>query len=319
MTVLQARGYRGQTMLDIETTYGVIPATKAAKILPFISNEVAISRDLKDSDVILNTRNASEPYAGNESADGDVKVPLDLRAAGWWLRVLMGAPTTTVVTEGSLYKHVFKVQESLPSFVLQRGYQDVGKYFIYTGCRANSLALPFGGDSEPVATINVMGSKETVQTAAYDTAATVVKLNQLSQFQASVKIGGAESKIIKSGNLTIDNGLDGDQRCIGDGGVRSDIPEGTAKPSGDLSALFTDTTWLDKAKNMTKDSLELIYTKDLQSISFLFPEILWQLTSPTITGKGGVLCNLKWQGFYDTDANASAAVVTLTNDVASYA
>lgn len=314
-----ARGYRSETQLDFETNYKTAPTTKAGKIMPINENSVQGTQSLKSTNTITGTRNDTEPYPGNEAVSGDVKVPNDLRAMGWWLRTVFGAPTTSVVTEGSLYKHIFKVQDDQPSYVLQKGFKDIAQYFIFGGCKTNSLSMPFGSDDESVATINVMGAMETLQTSAYDTTATEVKLNRLANAHASIKIGGSAIKIVKTGDMTIDCGLDGDQYCIGDNNQRGDLPEGIFKVSGNLTALFTDATFIEKAKAGTVDSLELIYTKDTQSLDFLFPEIMYERTSPAISGKTGVSCSMKWQGFYSADTNRSAAVVTLINDVASYA
>ena len=317
---ITARGYRAETQIDFEKDFKVSPTTKAGKIMPINTNALTATQNLNSTNTLTGTRNDSEPFLGHESVAGDIAVPLDVRAIGHWLKGIFGAPTTTaVVGQTGMYSHVFKVKDDQPSMVIQKGFKDIGQYYIYNGCKINTLSLPIGSDSEAVATINVMGSKETQQTTKYDTTATEVKLDRVYNSQCSVKIGGTEIGIIKTGNIKLDCGLDGDQYCIGDNNTRGDIPEGIFKPSGDITALFKDNAFVDKAKNGTVDSLEVIYTKDTKSLSFKFPEIMYQRTSPAVSGKTGVSCSMNWQGFYDSDSAASACVVTLVNDVASYA
>lgn len=316
---LQARGYRSQTMIDFETAFKTAPTPTTGKIIPFTTNSIVATQKLNDSAIIRGTRNPASPLHGNKSVDGDLGAPLDFRAVGYLFKGLLGAPETKDNADGT-YTHVFKVKdEPQPSMVIQKAYPDIQKYFIFGGCRIGTLKLPFGGDQEAALTATVMGSTFINSATTYDSAPQTVILDRAENFQAMIKENDEEIvSLIKSGDLTIDAGLDGDQYCVGDEGTRGDIPEGLMTITGSMSALFTDNRFVEKAAAGTVSSLELIYKKATKSLSFKFPEIVYELKSPTIDGPKGVLCDCNWKAFQENDTNKSAVIITLTNDVASY-
>jgi len=316
----QARGYRTQTMIDFETAFKTPPATASGIILPFNTNSVVCTQTLNDPGTITGTRNPVSPLHGNKTVDGELALPLGYRSSGYLFKGLFGAPTTTAV-EGSegLYQHVFKVGDNQPSMIIQKAFLDIGKYFKYSGCKISSLKLPFGSDSEAILTAGIMGATEVIGESTYDASAKIVTLDRAEQFQASVEENDTGIvSLIKTGEINIDAGLDGEQYCVGDEGTRGDIPESILNIKGTMSILFKGTTYIEKAKNGTKAKFKLLYTKGTHSLSLLFPEIIYEQSSPAIQGKAGVLCDCNWRAFYESDTNKSAVIATLINDVASY-
>lgn len=313
----QARGYMGQLVADFESTFGTSPGTKKGKILTFNTMEVVGKQNLIDPGTITGTRNSVEPGKGNLSVDGSISVPLDLTAIGYWLKGVFGAPTTTGA--GPDYTHVFKIGNTQPSMVLEKGFTDIAQYMRYNGCKISTFKLPFGGDGEAVVSMDIMGATEAIGSTVYDAAATAVTMTRLNNFQASIKEGGTTLAIVQSGDFTLNMGLDGNQYVLGTNGTRGDIPEGIINVTGTLKTLFTDATLLNKGINNTITSLELTYTIAAnQSLTFTFPEVLFERTSPPISGPVGVVCDMSWRAFYKTDSNKSAVMVTLKNQTATY-
>lgn len=312
----QARGYLGRLVLDFETTFGSNPVTAAGKKLPFNSLEVSGSQNLIDPATITGTRNPVAPGKGNLSVDGGITIPMDLNAIGYWLKAMFGAPTTT---GAGPYTHVFKVGSSQPSVVLEKGFTDIGQYMLYNGCKISTFKTSFGGDGELTAQMDIMGAKETIGATEYDATPDAVELNRLNNFQASLKEGGVAFATATSGDFNLDFGLDGDQYTIGANGARGDIPEGILNITGSLKTLFADATLLNKGVNGTKSSLEVAFTLSADaSLTFLFPEIVYERKTPPISGPAGVSTELGWRAFFGNDVNASAVVVTLKNSIASY-
>lgn len=313
----QARGYMGQLMLDFETAFGTNPVTAAGKIMPFNSLELVGSQNLIDPATITGTRNPVEPGKGNLSVSGSLTVPMGLKDIGWWLKGMFGAPTTTGTTN---YTHKYKVGNTQPSLVVQKGFTDLGKYMLYNGVKIGTFKLGFGGDAELTASMDLIGATETIGTSTYDAAATSVQLQRLNNFQASIKEGGVSVANILSGEIDLDFGLDSTQYVIGKNGTLGDIPEGIIKVSGNIKALFTDTTLLEKGINNTESSLEVAFTIDANnSLTFAIPELIYERKTPPISGPSGVVVELNWKGYYTDGADASAMVVTLKNSVATYA
>lgn len=80
-----------------ESTYGTPPS--AASIgylrLPMVSSALGEERPLIESDLLGLGRQPQDPTYDVATNTGDQVVPVDVRAFGWWLALLMGAPTTS--------------------------------------------------------------------------------------------------------------------------------------------------------------------------------------------------------------------------------
>jgi len=315
----QARGMNTHFCLDFEDTFGAAPAVKAGKLLPFNSLEIGGTRNLITPATITGTRNPVEPASGNIDCKGSLVGPLDYNAIGWILTWLFGNPTTTGTTD---YTHTWKVGSSAPSAQVEKAIKDLtNKFFLSSGVKISTLKIPFGGDGEATYQADLIGANEAEPGATqYDAAATAVTLNRASNFHAAIKEGGSAIAYIKSGDFTIATNLDANQYTVGGNGGRGGLPEGILGVNGTLKALLQDTTLIEKGANETISSLEVIWTKAANiSLGFEFPEIRYSRVSPKVTGPAGLEIDLDWQAFYKSDADASAVIVTLKNQTASYA
>lgn len=315
----QAKGSLSHLVIDFETTFGADPGTKAAKKMPFNSNEVSGSQALNKAQTILNGRNPTMPFAGNKDVGGNIVVPVDLTAFPWWLRAIFGAPTTT---GAGPYTHVFKVPTAQPSMVLEKKF-DFGTsqtYIKANGCKVGGLDIAFGGDGELTASLEIVGASEAAPNATpYAASPTTVALTRLMNFQAAITEGGSAISTLTDLKLKFGCNLDTSSRCIGGGGVLGDIPEGVVDVSGALTGLFTSTDLLTKAAGLTESTLAVTLTSGAHSLKFEIPELLYSPKSPGINGPMGIKQDYAFEGYYDNAAGASAMIVTLVNAVASYA
>ena len=313
----QAKGYRGRVVIDYETSFGVAPVVPNGISVPFNTMEVVGKQNLIDPATITGTRNPVAPGKGNLSVDGSIVIPFDNLAIGYWLKGIMGTPTTTGAA--APYSHVFKVGDSQPSMVLEKGFQDITKYMLYKGCKVSTFKVTFGGDGELTASMDVMGARETIGATQYDDTPTDAGFNRLNNFQVSIEEGGVSIATVTNMEFTINAGLDGNQYTIGSQGTRGDIPEGVVSVTGNLKALFTDTTLLDKGVNNTESQLKLVVAQDANnSVTFEFPEVIYERNSPGISGPGGVLVDLNWRAYWNNDAGNSACIITVKNAKATY-
>lgn len=314
----QAKGYKGRLTVDFEDGFGAASAVKCGKVLPVNTLELAAKQTLIDPQTITGTRNPVEPGRGRVSVDGSVVVPMCYRSIGFWLKSLFGEPETASNGDGT-YTHVFLVGDEQPSMIVEKAFLNINKYFVYNGCKTNNFKLSWGSDGELTASIDLMGANETTSEFPYDEAATEMRLDRINEPHASMREDGAVMHgLVATGEFTISTGLDGDQYTVGDGGCRGDIPEGLIGISGTLKTLFKDTSLLEKGAQGIESSLEVRFANGKKSLTFSFPEIIYERTSPPISGPAGVQAEIAWRAYYDDSAAASAVVATLVNDVWTY-
>lgn len=307
----QAKGSKVRLLLDYETSFGV-EGTPAALIMPV--NEIGLEGgQAKISPKTLRgNRNPYKPFSGNIDASGPIVVPVDYIAFWYWLKLMFGDPSTTGTGP---YVHEFTVGDDMPSAVLEKQFTDNGSYWKYNGCKIASWNISFGGDGELISTFNVIGMKENDPSGtAYDAAPTAVSLGRLNNFQASVEEGGASSDEIISLDLTIDFGLDGEQRAIGSEGARTSIPEGIIEISGSFTAQYNDDTLTAKGANDTETSLKITLTSGTNILEIDIQELEYERFKTIVNGPQGVQQTTNIFPFYDNGADASVVVVTLTND-----
>ena len=215
-----AKGYKSKLALGFEETYGVMPDSPKGYDMPFNSYGVSLSRSLNAAETISGTRNPKEPFAGNTDVSGDIVVPVDLIAFGYWLRGLFGVPTTTPGEESAPNTHLFKINDDLESMWIQTYLAtSPGNYVLTNGVKISSMAIEAGGDGELTATLSTMGSNQVLGAESKAGELTPVSFLRLNNFQASLKLDGVDYGDATAFSLNLDNGLDGDVYTIGRGGT----------------------------------------------------------------------------------------------------
>lgn len=313
-------GSKTSTLIAFETAYGVTPTDAATESIrmPFNTNGVASSQNSTAPSTIRGNRSSVEPILGNNDVSGDIVVPVDYTAFGYWLKAAFGDPTSEKVGETTNYNHIFKIKDSQPSLTIEKAFPGINTYIKEHGCKVSKLSLSVGGDGELTATISVMGGKEEITTTSMAPTPVEAVLNRAQNFQAKVKIGGTVKGKITSFGIDIDFGLDGESYCIGGNGFREAICEGLTSVSGTIEAFFDSKEYIAMAETSTKTSAEVVISTGDFALSILLPEIKFARTSPSMDGPGGIKQNLSYTAYYQEDANASAVVVTLTNQNTAY-
>lgn len=325
-----ARGYKTTCLLDFEQSFGEAPTTPAGVILPINTFGLNVSRNKNTAETLTGRRDPVEPFDGNVEVTGDVVVPVDTRAFGYWLKLALGAPTTTATdvsdpesgttTSGAPYQHVFKVTDTTSSGICQVQYgTNPMTYGLFNGLKVASMQITTGGDEELTATLSLAGRSCDYSENNYQANASLVTLKRLNNFQASLKKNGVDLATVTQFDFTIDNGLDTDIRTIGGQGMVYDIPEGIMSVTGTINSLFTGLDMLNAAKESRELSFELTWKiNDSNKLTMLFPEVQIQYQGPTVEGPTGVMCEFPFVAYFADDSNDSVVVATLVNDIAAY-
>lgn len=321
---MQAKGMKSKLLLGFEDSYNTMATTW--QNMPFNENSLASSQSLIESNTITGTRNPMQPALGQIDVSGSITIPLDVRSIGYWLKAVFGAPTTTAKTPAAgetpakgPYTHVFKIRDSQPSISIEKGFGDINKYEQYSGVKVSKISFDAEvGNNETTVQMDLLGCDEVTANTSAKADAVMLPMLRFNNFNASCKQGGKVMGVARKMTIDLDCGLDNDSYVLNGKGTRIDIPEGIIKVSGSLTTLFTDLDLLNLAINGTETSLELLYTIGDYSLSILIPEVQLERKSPSITGPKGVTLETTFNGFYGDDAQKSAIVVTLVNDVETY-
>ncbi len=122
-----------------EASYGTPPAS-GYKRLPFVSSALGDEQNLIASDLLGYGREPQPPSHDVINNEGDVVVPVDLRNFGYWLKLLLGAPTS--VDNSGVFTHTFVSSALvLPSMAIEIGMPEVPSYGMNFGLRANTMKL----------------------------------------------------------------------------------------------------------------------------------------------------------------------------------
>ena len=154
----RAQGARAQMALAFETTYGTPPAAGSFWRMPFASSTLGSERPLLASELLGYGRDPLPPVPDVENADGDIVVPIDLRAWGVWLKGAFGAPTTTGTAPRS---HEFRSGGwTLPSMSIELGMPEVPHYAMNSGAVVNTLSWTMQRSGLLTATVGLIAQGE---------------------------------------------------------------------------------------------------------------------------------------------------------------
>jgi hypothetical protein len=312
----QQKGATSTVTIGFEATAGTV-ATDGF-VMPINSCNIKPSQAVNKANTISSSRSPVQPFRGNKSVEGTIVVPLDSVAMWYWVKAILGAPTTS---GAGPYVHEYKIGASVPSLTIEEGFTDLttDKFYRYLGCKVTSLDIGFGGDGELIATIGIMGMSYSVETTAFDATPTAITISRTSNFQAALLEGGSSFAYATAVNLKLDNGLDGDTYVIGSNGTRGSINEGVCEVSGSLDMLYNDNAEAVLAKGLaaTESSLKVTCTAAATSIFEVeVQELEYGVSGPEIPGPQGLKASLPFQGFYTNGSEASALVVRITNSEA---
>ena len=212
----RAQGARSQLAAAFETTYGTAP-TSGFMQMPFASASLGAEQPLLASELLGYGRDPLAPVRDAVTADGDITVPLDAEAFGFWLKAAFGAPTTTGTTNKT---HTFKSGSwSLPSMAIEVAMPEIPRFAMYTGCVLDQLSLTMQRSGLLTADVKLVAQGETVATATAAGTPTAYALQRFGHFNGAIKRNGASLGNIVSADLTYANNVERIETIRADGRI----------------------------------------------------------------------------------------------------
>lgn len=183
---------------------------------------------------------------------------------------------------------------------------------------ASTTTFAFATTAADGTTSYTDSSKQPGVTKSQFTSITNATINRLGTFSASLKKDNVNYDCAKEFSIAFNMGIDTDQRCIGDNGYLSSLPEGTVEITTNITALFRSAELQKIAANNETVAWELKYENADGSLTIYLPENKVQEAGVPIESAMGLSQSMTIQAFCSDASNGgSAATITLVNKQAA--
>jgi len=317
----RAQGARALMALAFETTYGTPPASGFTR-MPFASTSLGAEQPLLNSELLGYGRDPLAPIKDAVTADGDVVVPLDAEALGFWLKAAFGEPVTTGTAPGP-YSHEFQSGSwTLPSLSIETGMPEVPRYAMYSGCVLDQITWQMQRSGLLTATARLVAQGETVgtTTSAFGTGASppaALELKRFGHFNGAIIRNGAALGNVVSAEITYANNLDRIETIRSDGRIDGADPS-IAALTGRIEVRFADQTLVTQAINGDPAEIEFAYVLPSgESLRLTVHAVYLPRPRIEISGPQGVQATFDWQAARDSVVGRMCTA-TLINDIEVY-
>lgn len=310
----RAQGARSQLAAAFETVYGTAPSSGYTK-LPFASITLGSAQPLLESELLGYGRDPLAPIKDAVTTDGDVVVPIDAEAWGFWLKAAFGDPTTT--EEDGVFTHVFESGSwTLPSMSIEKGLPEVPRFEMFTGCMVNSLSWQMTRAGLLTSTVNIIAQGETPDTSSQAGTPADITLRRFGHFNGSIERDGVALGNVVSTDISYSNNLDRIETIRGDGMIDGADPS-MAALTGSTVMRFADTTLMEQALDGDSCELRFAYASGGNSFELVAHAVYLPRPRVEIPGPAGVQVTFEWQAALDPVAG-KMCTATLVNEVEDY-
>lgn len=311
----RAQGARAQMALAFETVYGTPSASGFTK-MPFASTTLGAEQPLLNSELLGYGRDPLPPVKEAVTADGDVVVPIDARAFGFWLKAAFGTPTT--IEDDGVFTHTFQSGSwTLPSMAIETAMPEVPRYALYSGVVLNELTWQMQRSGLLTATARLVAQGETVNATTQADTPAELDLLRFGHFNGAIQRNGTALGNVISAEVTYANNLDRIETIRADGRIDGADP-GLAALTGRIEVRFADATLVSQALDGAPCALEFAYALP-SGESFTFTAHAVYLPRPRIeiAGPQGIQATFDWQAARDGGVGRMCTA-DLINDVETY-
>ncbi|MBS3978867.1 MAG: hypothetical protein KGZ77_03580 [Rhodobacteraceae bacterium] len=310
----RAQGARARMALAFETTYGTPPVSGFTR-MPFASTTLGAEQPLLSSELLGYGRDPLAPVKDAVTADGDVVVPIDAEAFGFWLKAAFGDPVTTGTGP---YTHEFRSGSwTLPSMSIETGMPEVPRYAMYSGCVLDQFSWQVQRSGLLTATARLVAQGETIAAASGAGTPEELSLLRFGHFNGAISRDGVALGNVVSAEITYANSLDRIETIRADGKIDGADPS-IAALTGRIEVRFADQTLVAQAQ--TGDPCEIGFAYTLPSgESFSFTAHAVYLPRPRIEipGPQGIQASFDWQAAR-AETTGRMCTAVLVNSVATY-
>lgn len=280
------------------------------KFIPFLSESLALERNVVMTDSIRGGTARSIWREGAERTGGDLNVEVQPVGMYTLFKHALGRVATAGPSgAGDHYVHDIYPSGALPDGLrLEIGRTGVaGGTFTYRGCKVNQMVLNCSVGEPLTATFSFLGKDESTS-PTNPTAATVSGLNPLTFDEGVITVDG-NSQDVAGFSLTINNNLTEDKGALGSR-YRVAIPRtGFRDVTGSLNLEFDNLDMYTKYTGGTETALKLKFTSDdligagsqAHILEIDCPRIVFTGTTPVVGGPDLIYYDMPFVALYDED------------------
>jgi hypothetical protein len=314
----RAIGANSKLHMAVEAVYGTPPGGNW-RLMPFVSCDLGAEQPFIDADVIglaLN-RDVAPPFRDIVTVQGQAVVPVDLEFIGDWLRLLLGAPTTTGTSPDFVHSFVSGASP-LPSNSIELAYPDVPNFDVISGVRADTWEIDFSPAGAATATFGLIGQGSTRSPSSSAGTPTTRAYTAFNKAQGSIRRNAAPLAQITGGQVTFSNGAEIVRTIRNDLKIEG-VDPGLARATGQITSRFADTLLLDDAITNAAVALEFEYRINAdRRLTVTLHQAYLSLAKTPIQGPQGIEATFDVRAAFDATATRMMTVV-LRNAVSGYA
>ncbi len=312
----RAQGARARMALAFETTYGTPPGSGYTR-MPFASTTLGSEQPPLNSELLGYGRDPLAPVKDAITADGDLTIPIDAEAFGFWLKAAFGAPVTTGTAPGP-YTHEFRSGGwTLPSMAVEVAMPEIPRFAMYSGVMVNQLSWTMQRSGLLTASAQLVAQGETVVSTSQAGTLADLDLIRFGHFNGAITRNGTALGNVISAQITYANNLDRIETIRADGMIDGADPS-IAALTGQIELRFADMVLMNQAIAGGPCELEFAYTLTSgESLTFTAHAVYLPRPRVEISGPQGIQASFDWQAA-KAASPARMATITLVNNTEKY-
>ncbi|RJL06942.1 phage tail tube protein [Paracoccus siganidrum] len=298
------------------SVYGTSPAGGYTR-MPFAASTLSAEQPLLSSELLGYGRDPLAPVKDAITADGDLTIPIDAEAFGFWLKAAFGSPTTTGTSPGP-YTHTFQSGNwTLPSMAIETGMPEVPRYAMYSGVMVNQLSWTMQRSGLLTASAQLVAQGETVASSSQAGTPADIALTRFEHFNGAITRNGVALGNVISAQITYANNLDRIETIRNDGMIDGADPT-IAALTGQIEVRFADMVLMNQAIAGGPCELEFAYALPSgESLTVTAHAVYLPRPRVEISGPQGIQASFDWQAAR-ASSPARMCTITLVNDIEEY-
>ncbi|MBF0675591.1 phage tail tube protein [Pseudomonas sp.] len=297
-----AQGVNQNTYIKLEGIGGVLDPATPWTPLRLISNSLTQTVEELESDEMLPGRHQAESRSGVSSVSGDLEAELTYGTFDMLLEAAF---------HGIWDNNVLKTGSTRRSFAILKHNEDIGRWLIYRGCEAGSVAIDCPLQGKIGVTFSMIGKKE--ETYVFDglteTIADPTETVMMTTFEGDLLEGGTGLNHATALNLSLDNGMEAIYRLFSRDAY--DIKLGRINVSGSLSAYIEDDRLKAKYLGETKTPLVVTLTDGENSYQISMTKAKLTTSSEEGSGDDPIIQSYDYRAFNDSTVGAEISITRI--------